>query len=192
MIQISKKEICIALEKPELKVGLDKYVYIQKNLHQVDWSQESPFWTKFNGFYKVRRNRTWQQYFYQLLEENKHNSSITFAGILTELFNKTNQYEGSFASKLVASVNPNFAPFDQFTLANIGLKNLHDRTQRIKDHSVRLHGIIGVYKSVCNHMNEFLKSKLGKYLVKEFKEKFPNYNITEIKMVDLVLWQIRS
>ena len=41
-------------------------------------------------------------------------------------------------------------------------------------------------------MNEFLKSKLGKYLVKEFKEKFPNYNITEIKMVDLVLWQIRS
>lgn len=31
----------------------------------------------------------------------------------------------------------------------------------------------------------------GKYLVQRFRETYPDANVTEIKMLDLVLWQTR-
>ena len=101
-------------------------------------------------------------------------------------------YDASFASKLVATVNPSLPPFDSYNLEHAQLKKEYGKATRAKNHESRLKLTIEVNDKYFNRMYEFLESKNGKYLVTAFKKKFTNYHITEIKMVDLVLWQIRS
>jgi hypothetical protein len=40
-------------------------------------------------------------------------------------------------------------------------------------------------------MHEFLSMQKGKYLAGRFRETYPDADVTEIKMLDLVLWQTR-
>ena len=42
--------------------------------------------------------------------------------ILNEIYQKTGNIEGSFTSKLLATINPNLPIWDQYVLKNIGLK----------------------------------------------------------------------
>src|SRR5262245_31120093 len=43
----------------------------------------------------------------------------------------------------------------------------------------------------CHQLNEFLSTENGKYLVQCFRKTYPYVDVTEIKMLDLVLWQTR-
>jgi hypothetical protein len=51
--------------------------------------------------------------------------------------------------------------------------------------------IADLHSKLVTSFNQFLMMERGRHLVRRFREEYPTANITEIKMVDLVLWQTR-
>ncbi len=183
MINITKEQINAAI--PKVKDGLDKYYNIQNNFNNINIEQDRNFQTKFNGFYKVRRNYEWRKIYYEIFESSRNFQNIDFEIILKSIYKKTNRIEASFTSKLIATINPNLPVLDKFVLENAGL------TLPYQGANDRINIIINIYTELINKFYTFRKTENGKYLVSKFKEKYPNYKITETKMIDLVLWQTR-
>ena len=164
--------------------GLKKYLALQKDLKTTDVSKDRSFQKRFNHFYKVRRSSEWQTQYYELLQKNK-NSNVIFSEVLSAIHKKTGRYEASFASKLVATIHSGQPVIDEFILRNAGLTLPYPKA---KNREARM---VSVHDELLMKLKEFLRNENGKYHVKQFKAKFQSAKITQIKMVDLVLWQTR-
>ena len=60
MINLNDNEIYDALQK--IKDGLNKYCLIQNNFWKCNVKEDLLFQTKFNGFYRIRRNAVWRNH----------------------------------------------------------------------------------------------------------------------------------
>lgn len=183
MIILEKKQIDKAI--PKVKEGLEKYLWIQRQINKRNTQNNREFQRKFNSFYRMRRNEEWQKKFYKLLEASKQ-KEIDFKNILVKLYKETNRVEASFASKLVATINPNMPIIDKIVFGNIGLKL---PASYKKD---RILIIIEQYYLLLKEFLSFLRTEHGKYLVDRFIKEYPHIKITKIKMLDLILWQTRG
>ena len=180
-----KTAIRTALENVEK--GLKRYFDIQTSFLGTDVSKDRDFQRKFVGFYRVRRNQEWRQIYFDLLERTKTNDT-DFDSILKELYRQTGRIEASFASKLVATRYPEKPVWDQYLLENLGLKRpgYHLPKQR------RLEKSILLYSELERKMNALETSEVGQCIVESFDRKHPAFrNISNIKKLDLTLWQIR-
>jgi hypothetical protein len=111
---------------------------------------------------------------------------MTCGGLIRSNLGKaTDSYEASFASKLLPTIEPSMPVVDSIVLGNLNLKlpwsNSKDRF------APDLHASLLTDRL----FNEFLSTQNGKYLVHRFHAMYPHTNVTEIKMLDLVLWQTR-
>ena len=166
-----------------LKDGLVKYLWIQNNFININVSQDIEFQRKFNHFYRVRRNELWRNEFYLILEKSK-NTKPSFETILLDLYKKTGRVEASFASKLVATVNPSLPIIDSVVLRNLGMKLPISPKNRFE--------LIGkVYSEMEWRLNEILKSDIGIQVISKFQDRYPAADITNVKILDLILWQLR-
>jgi len=181
-MELTKSQIDIAL--PKVKEGLAKYQTIQALYKGTNINSDRDFQRKFNHFYRVRRGQDWQKPFYELLEKAKY-QDLTFEGVLEELARLTGRLEASFSSKLLATVYPDKAILDSVVLKNLGLKLPYAGAKN------RQQKIVSVFEALDDKLVELLKSEIGDYLVDRFTAMYPKSGITKIKMLDLVLWQIR-
>lgn len=182
---MNQSEIERILCKKELKIGLEKYLTIMNLLHNTDVSKDADFQKLYNGFYKMRqRKREFYNSYYLLLEQKKK-SEVTFQEIFLSLKEKTNRNEASFSSKMVASINPDMPVWDQFVMKNAGIKvpsySVKNREQRI----------ITAYETLVEWYADYLQTQEAKDIIKVFNLKFPKAEITDIKKIDLFLWQNR-
>ena len=183
-ISLNKSQIKAAL--PLLKQGLNQYLWLQSRIIGQDpFHQDAEFRRRYNHFYRVRRGLVWQEVYYELMARSK-NEGLQFHVVLDLLRQATGRCEASFASKLIATITPHAPVIDSVVLRNLGLRlpyaNSSDRMARI----CKLHQKLGML------FGEFLDAENGKYLVGEFKTMYPDASITEIKMLDLVLWKTRD
>lgn len=171
---------------PKIEIGLLKYTNIMSIVATDNYFYKNlDFRRKFNAFYRVRRSsETWQPAFYEIMSK-AHNLWLWFLEILTELHEKTGRYEASFASKLYATIHATAPVIDSVVLSNLWLV-----MPRSWD-SDRLRKISEIYTEIGEIYSQFLKTENGRYLVTAFRKKYPDAKVTEEKMVDLVLWQIR-
>ena len=97
------------------------------------------------------------------------------------------EWKRRFASKLVASVDPNMPVIDAFVLKNLDLRlpRFGRPLETRLSETVELHDLIG------RTFAEYLDSDLGRHLVARFEESYPGSRVTPVKMLDLVLWQVR-
>ena len=167
-------------------LSLDDYNYIKENLYLCDVSKNLEFQKKFNTFYRVRRNEEWRKKFYDFFEKNKNNKSLTFNEILTYLFNKTGNIEASFSSKLLSSINPNMPIWDQYVLENLNIEKAE------KDKNKKLENAKKIYKEIVEIENEMLKNPAIKKSISDFKKYFPEYDFSDIKILDFILWNNRD
>ncbi len=181
MIQLD--EVAIDRTLPDVKIGLNRYCVIQKLLNETDASTDGNFQKIFNGFYRVRRNVEWRTVYFKILQEERSHKR-PFCEILKAIYNATGRVEASFASKLLATVDPEMPVIDSIVLKNLGLKlpPRHDIT-------VRLREIRKVYDEIIHLYAEFLRLDAGSYLVTQFGKHYPEHPITKVKMLDLVLWK---
>ena len=184
MINLTRRQIDSSLRRVELEAGLNKYCWLQGQLHKVNVATYREYQKRFNGFYVVRRRDEWQKHFYSLMEAKKKSGTL-FDGVLKIIKAMTGRYEASFVSKLVATIDPTYPVIDKFVLNNLQLKLPYAYAKK------REKRICDVYQKVCRMFDDYLKTDSAKYLVAEFKGKYPWADITEVKMVDLVLWQTR-
>jgi len=183
VIKKSKKEIIRAIR--DSQVGVEKYIELMDIFRSRNISKDLDFRRRFNHFYRMmkRSQEFYNDYFYYL-EKNK-NSNIRFFDVISHFEKKFNRMEPSFSSKLIATINPNFAIWDKFVLRNLGLTappyNCFNRKNLICD----------IYKEINKKINAIVKSPDGKTWLRLFDEIFPSTNITDIKKIDFILWKLR-
>lgn len=168
--------------------SVDKYLKIQDLLMNVYVSKDLEFQKLYKGFYRVRRNDQWCEIYFDLLQQQKK-SPKSFSEILKALHEKTGRFEASFASKLIATVDPNSPVWDSIVLENTGLSvpayNLPDNE--------RLDSIISTYDKLRAAFDELSKLDEIKEAIKDFDEKINRSNeITITKKIDFILWSIRE
>lgn len=170
---------------PSVARGLGQYFWVQARVAKGGkFHDDAEFRRRYNHFYRVRRGGDWQKAYYDLMGQARERK-LTFEGVLEALQMATFRVEASFASKLFATIQPSSPVIDSVVLRNVGLKLPYAASQN------RLAGIGLVYSELTAHFREFLATDSGRYLVKEFSQKYPDANVTQEKMLDLVLWQTR-
>lgn len=110
---------------------------------------------------------------------------MAFVDVLDRLHRTTNRYEASFASKLLAILDPDMPVIDSIVLRNL---NLRLPAYTSKDRVARMGQLHATLRS-C--FSDFLTTEAGRYLVERFCARYPNANISKVKMLGLVLWQTR-
>ncbi len=185
-ININSSQLTMALERVE--PGLKKYLEIMGYLRNgVSWWDDRNFRRKFNGFYKVRRSEEWQTHFYYLMGK-AYNEKMNFSDVLREMYEKTGRIEASFVSKLCATVDTSSVVIDSWVLKNLGIK-LPGYDQ---DNKIRINKVCAIHKDIQGLYDEFIKSNSGKNMILEFGKMFPGVDdVSDIKVLDLVLWQCR-
>lgn len=169
----------------KIEKGLCKYCWIQEHVLNCDVRTNTEFRTRFNGFYRVRRNTEWQDSYYALMEASKVGRP-DFGEILAGLRDRTNMVEASFVSKLVATLDPDRPVIDQFVLANFGM-----RLPPLYANN-RLAKIVALYDKLRAKYRELMAEPAAEIIRRKFVERYPWAQITDLKKVDLVLWQIRE
>ncbi|MCR5792401.1 MAG: hypothetical protein K6G65_04460 [Lachnospiraceae bacterium] len=166
-------------------LGLDKYQYIMEHVMKTDVSQDGEFQRVFNGFYIVRRNEEWRKIYYNYFERVKH-EKISFAEIITYLYEMTGNIEPSFSSKMLATLSPQKPIWDRYVVQNLNIK-LDGASKEEK-----LQNAISLYSEMEKWYIEYLCSEDGKACIQGFDEFLPNYKwVSDIKKVDALLWSIR-
>jgi hypothetical protein len=165
--------------------GLMKYEWIQDNYKKVDVSRNKDFQKRFNGFYVIQRKSIdWYQVYYSMLEESK-TKNMTFRDVLFEIYERTGNVEASFSSKLVATNDPHKAVIDSVVFSNLGL------TLPRYGEKNRLDKVCEAYETLNHVMQDLLKKSWVVHLINQFRKIYPNSLLTEMKILDLALWQLR-
>lgn len=181
-INITQSQIQNAL--PKIEKGLNQYCWLQSNYNLQNISTNHIFQTKFNAFYRVRRNELWRNEYYSLFEKSKY-LPISFESILQNIYDFSSRIEASFASKLLATIQPDFPILDKFVLenTNLALPKTYEKN--------RFEKTILVYNALLKQFNDFSQSDDAKYLFTAFYTYYPNIKISQTKMIDFILWQTR-
>lgn len=170
---------------PRVAPGLAKYCWLQAHLFDRDVSVDREFQRRFAGFYRVRRGEAWRRAFFEILQNHK-GTNLRFSNALGQLAVATGRVEASFASKLVATINPDQPVIDSVVLRNVGLRlpppGAADRLDRI----------VLVHSRLANWYTQQLGSAAGAEVIRLFREAYPSALISDTKALDLVLWQIRG
>ncbi len=173
----------------KIQEGYDDYLYIMKNMHIFD----DEFKKKFASFYKLHqgmRNINHKKSFFNLLKDCIKNNQDDYTTVLNKLSFKTGRNEMSFASKIVASVNAQKPVIDKIVLGHFKINR-----PSYGDLKHRISKSININNEIEEEYHEFLKSKIGKYLMNIFNKKIKqqhNFKITNIKKLDFILWQTRN
>lgn len=166
--------------------GLRTYCWIQNNLHRVDASQDLEFQTRYHGFYKLRgRDAGWRACYFELLEQGKSQPVLSFSQILGTLRERTGKIEASFTSKLIATLDPSKPVIDIHVLKWFGLRK---PAQKAKDREAKT---VALYQCLCRRYEEEMSKPDVHNIYRKFSEAYPWANISDLKKIDLVLWQIR-
>ena len=172
------------------KKSLDKYMGIMNSLFDVDIIENQSFQKQYNGYYRMRqRSKEYYFYYFKFLEEHKYDKDLLFRDVVTYLYDKTNRCELSFASKLLATVNPEYPVWDKYVAKEHFGISYSQYTPR--KYPSRIDYLIAKYEEFCNQYLEYMKSDEANLIVETFKKEYEDIHISEVKMVDLVLWQDR-
>ena len=183
MGKLTEEQVQIALGR--LEPGLKKYLWLQSQVRFCNVKSNAEFQRVFSAFYRVRRDSIWKTQYFDLMESAKANG-IEFPEALRELSQRCGTVEASFASKLVATLDPSKPVIDKFVLEYFELQlprwGSHDRELKT----------VGLYRELCDKYGALMQSPTGNLIREQFDGRYPNLGVSELKKVDLVLWQIRA
>jgi hypothetical protein len=167
--------------------GLEKYRCIMALYNDsFDLSKEDLFQKRFKGFYRMgRKPEKYYRDYFRLFEQIRNGKKLTIAEVLYKLFESEKRKELSFASKMLATTDPNLPVWDskvRDVLNNKYKTNFKDTYKEISE-------CIEAYYSLCNWYKLFLKSPEAKALISEFDICFPKSKISKIKKIDFIFWQ---
>ena len=182
-IQLTQQAIDAAI--PQLAGVLEKYAWLQaRATASDDFHIEPEFRRRFNHLYQVRRALPWREAFYSLMAK-AHREQLRFRSVLDLLHAATGRFEASFASKLVATLNPAAPVIDARVTQAVGLvlppATAPDRSAQIEK----------VHAELSRYFAEFLPTSTGRYLIKRFDAHYPKLakRVSAEKKVDFVLWK---
>lgn len=157
--------------------GLSDYKDIMSSFKRVIITEDADFQKKFNRLYVIRRNDSWREIYYSYFEEIK-NEKIEFKDLFLELSKRVNRKEPSFASKMLATINPNKPIWDSKVKSFFCIKENNDENY-----------IISEYERIEETMTKYIQSDGFKANVHYFDSKLADYsNLTDMKKLDYMIW----
>lgn len=182
---MDKSVIVSAIKKAEN--GIEQYLEIMELFGNVNVSEHKGFQKKYNSFYRVRqRPREWYDSYYLLMEDCK-TGGVSFDSVIDSIFHATGRYEPSFSSKLLATVDVQKPIWDIYVLKNTGFTPppyySKNKVSLAKE----------AYKSIEGWYKDFLSSGEGAIWIDLFNKNVGlSSQISDIKKIDFILWQIRD
>jgi hypothetical protein len=185
MMEFNEDQVAQALQK--IGKPLKKYLWLQERVTTLtNLQSDEDFCRRFSGFYRVRaRDAAWRSAYFGLMGELR-GQPLDFRKCLTRLQTVTGRIEASFTSKLLATLDPNLPVIDSVVLGHLGLRlppwGAPDRIEKATD----------VYRSLTDALAEYISSAAGKRAIAAFRAAYRDTQITDVKIIDLFLWQTRS
>lgn len=182
--RFSHQQIRDAIKRVER--GLFRYLELKMLLASGVDVRDRNFQKLFNGFYRVsRRTPAWYVLFYDVFYEALVND-FSFYQILEAIFRGTGRVEASFASKIRASIDESSVVIDRVVLSNVGLK-----LSRSDNPQQRMRAAFQTYKDLEKSIAAIRASDFGIFIIDEFRRCYPHATVTDVKAIDLTLWQLR-
>lgn len=176
----------------ETAFGLKRYVQIVEEASKPNFVATANFRTLCNGYYKIRsRTLEWYNCYYSLME-NQKGKVYTFRKVLCELYKVSGNIEASFASKLLATIDPNLPIWDKYVLKHLGFDGVWDK-KKTAPYKERIDIAVEIYENIKIWYDIFLKSANGQACIDAFDNALPKYKntITDVKRIDFLLWSKR-
>lgn len=166
----------------------------------TDISTDVAYQKNFTNYYRVRRDAQWLKEFYKFLEENKHNKAITFEEILRHLSNiehkvrvteknkagRAKTVEASFASKLLATINPNHPIWDSQVLRYMDIT-----VDAALSHEDKINQCVQLYAQMEQEISAFIRTPSGQECIALFDKAFPYCtDFSDYKKIDFYLWNL--
>jgi hypothetical protein len=184
-LQDGLPKVLLALKKSHF----DRYSFLRGRLPVSDVTNDRDFQRTFNGLYRVRqRSAEWKLAYYGLMERSKLKPGPDFAATLNALYTTTQRVEASFASKLVAIINPDLAVYDSVVAQNL----CFTPPRQYRPTEERLRDFVLLYKGLNERMNRLIRHQSFPAMSNALEQAFPDYGITPIRRMDLLLWQLRQ
>lgn len=162
--------------------GLPRYSRIVHRLGSVDVSTDAEYQRDFNRYFRVRRNAEWQRVFYVELERLK-STGAEFEPVLNRLYEETGLVEASFASKMVAAIDPTKPILDSKVLAYFGLRIGGTSPERRLSSAIRAYGHIVEWYGIYLARREAMEN------IELFDSLLPGYSwVSDVKKIDFFLW----
>jgi len=174
-----------------VKTGLNQYSNIQRRVHLLNVGTDIDFQNEFSVFYRINpyRDKLWKNIFFKLFELSKKGDR-DFGIILKTLQNETGRIEASFVSKLLATLDTTLPVIDSRVLRNLDYYREYIRGRGYRDQNRIDMIIVPLYEKLVADFNQFISSNGGKNIVKYFKAEYPDAKISEVKIVDFILWKM--
>lgn len=169
--------------------GIAQYLEIMEQLPGVNVAEDRIFQRRFNAFYRIRqRPADWYQTYYACMQECRMMlPAPTFDDVLDHLWRSLGRYEPSFASKLIATLDPEQPVWDTFIMMNTGVRP-PSYTSKSKVAQAKT-----AYRAVQDWYARFLTSDEGSLVLRIFNDTVQEHHrIRDLKKVDFVLWQTRG
>lgn len=142
-----------------------------------------------NYFKMNRMDENWRSAYFVYMQKQVGNLDITFEEILKQISSVPHKrgngsrttIDRSFASKMLATLNPNYPIWDSHVMNIVGIKN---KPMPVKDY-------VEIYNELTKNVHSFLQTNDGAKCVEEFDRMFPNFtDINPVKKIDLFLWKM--
>lgn len=202
-IEKDKKEKLLSLmddKEKEISTGIDKYLKVIMPANPED----PEFQKNYAVFYRLsRRKQAWKDNYFKLLCAQKTNPKEV-GDILAELYEPNKYIEISFASKMIATFNPNMPIIDKWVLINLDLNATWSATKRNwyktnVSEEKRIEDAVDLYNSLDIWYKDYIKSSDGEELISRFNQKLSKSfeesdfkKISNTKKIDFLLWQYRK
>ena len=183
----------VMIKSLEVACSFDAYLKTQE-LHNTDVSTDMEYQKNYNSYYRVRRDRNWLKAYYDFMESHKNDQDISFEKILREIssvpHNAKNgtikSIEASFASKMLATINPNYPIWDSQVIRALDISI--DPTLIWED---KIMAYVEDYTKLTREIDDFIKTTEGQMCIKQFDATFPNLTyLNSFKKIDYYLWNI--
>ena len=170
---------------------VDAYRLIASGIAAVDLCGEAaePVRRRFNAYYGVRRNAVWRDRFYSRFQAAKASTlrgADLFADIVAGLQADTGRIEASFASKLVATLQPQYPIID-----SVVRKWLAKHTTP-PPFEGGIEGVVAYYRWLDAFMVDLAASREAEGWSAEFETAFPTrpgaVAIPAMKRLDFLIW----
>ena len=183
----------VMIKSLEVACSFDAYLKTQE-LHNTNVSTDIKYQKNYNSYYRVRRDRNWLKAYYDFMESNKNDQDISFEKILREISSVPHKakngtiksIEASFASKMLATINPNYPIWDSQVIRALDISI--DPTLIGED---KIMAYVEAYTKLTREIGDFIKTTEGKMCIKQFDKTFPNLTyLNSFKKIDYYLWNI--
>ena len=189
----------VMIKSLEDACNLTEYAKTLKFL-DVNIATDENYQKNYTRYYRVRRDADWLKKYYEYFEKNKTNKNISFEQILRSLSDFPHKVkessvtptglattiEASFASKMLATINPDYPIWDSQVVRAMGIK--FDDSLRGED---KIQAYIKAYNDLTQEINSFIHTAEGIACIELFDKTFPRYtSFSPFKKIDFFLWNI--